>query len=950
MKLAILNRLIRTTFLLTILFNFFLQAQDGSIIYKSFQLDEIIPIDPEIDVGTLENGLRYYIKTNKKPENRAELRLAVNVGSILEDDDQQGLAHFTEHMAFNGTERFAKNEIVDYLEFIGMRFGPEINAYTGFDETVYMLEVTTDSLPVMETAFDILEDWASQISFESEEIDKERGVVIEEWRLGRGAEARMLDKQLPVLFKNSRYAERLPIGKKDIIETFEHETIRRFYKDWYRPDLMAVVAVGDFDPRWIKEQIHLHFGRIPKRENVRTRVEYPVPDTKGTLFTIATDPEATKTMVSVYFKRPLLPEKTVGDYRRMLMENLYDAMLNQRIYEIINQPDPPMIMGYAGFGSYVRSKNVYFITARVKEDGIERGLEALLIEAERVRQFGVNASELGRGKIDLLRGMESAYNERDKSNSTRYASEYIRNFFTDEPIPGIAYEYALSNKLIPTISLEEMNELAAKTITQDNRVVLVDAPEKDGVVIPTEDDLLAIFQRVEKMRMESYQDDVADEPLVANIPEPGSVMHESKFDTLGVTEWILSNGVKVVLKPTDFKNDEILFSAFSYGGTSLMPDSLYIPASTASLIIREGGLGNFDKIQLNKKLTGKIAIASPYISELHEGLSGSASPVDIETLFQLIYLYFTSPRKDSTAYTTFLDRIEGVIENRDARPESAFQDTFQVTITQHHPRSRPWSEKLIHEMDLEASFRFYQDRFADASDFTFVFVGNFVIDEIKPFVETYLGGLPSLQRKETWQDVGIEPPKGVIEKIVKRGVEPKSLVRIAFTGVCDWSREGSYLLGSMGSMLRIRLREIVREDLSGTYGVSVSGSMSRYPREDYKIIISFGCDPDRVDELTQTIFAQIDTFQQQGPGLDLIQKIRKTQLQQYEKSLKENTFWLNTLYRSYYYESDLLNILNYPQFVNQLSVEKIKDTAQKYFDRENYIQVVLIPEDKKEGK
>ena len=906
--------------------------------------DPVLPVDSKITIGKLNNGLTYYIRENKRPENRAELRLALNAGSILEDDDQQGLAHFVEHMAFNGTENFEKQEIVNYLESIGMRFGPDINAYTSFDETVYMLEIPTDSAEIVKTAFQILEEWAHRVSFEDEEIDKERGVVIEEWRSGRGAQMRMLDKQLPVLFKDSQYANRLPIGKKEILEGFDYDAARRFYRDWYRPDLMAVVAVGDFDKNEIENLIKKHFAGISPVENPRERTVYPVPDNAEPLFAIATDPEATRTIIGVYYKKDVPEEGTESAYRQSIVEQLYNGVLNNRLDELRQQPEPPFLFGFSSQGSFIRTKHYYSLGAAVKEDQIESGLEALLIEAERIKKFGITQTELERQKTDMLRGMERAFNERDKTESGRYAAEYIRNFLTDEPIPGIEHEFQLYQKYIPTVTLEEVNRLAEELITDHNRVVLLSTPEKDDANIPSEASLLAVFENVTQKEITAYVDEVSDEPLIATPPTPGEIVGEETIAEIDVTLWKLSNGARVILKSTDFKNDQVLFSAYSPGGNSLVTDENYVSAITATAIVAQGGVGNFNQIELDKKLAGKVVRVSPGISSLQEGFSGSASPQDIETLFQLTHLYFTSPRKDNNAFLSYQTRLKGFLANRGASPEAAFSDTLSVTLSQYHFRSRPWNEDMLDEMNLERSFEIYKDRFADAGDFTFLFVGNIDIEGMKPLVKTYLASLPSQERKETWKDVGVNPPNGIIEKEVRKGLEPKSQVRVVFSGPFEWNRQNRHEINSMTAVLRIKLREVLREDQGGTYGVRVSASPSHYPQADYQITIGFGCAPDRVEELTQLAFQQIDSLKNFGTTDEYLQKVKESQRRQHEKNLKENRYWINTLEFYDYHKEPLLSILETNDFVEKLNLEAIRKAAQKYLNEENYVKVVLYPE------
>lgn len=903
-----------------------------------------LPTDPAITIGTLDNGLTYYIRENRKPEKRAELRLVVNAGSILEDDRQQGLAHFVEHMAFNGTENFERQELVDYLESIGMRFGPDLNAYTSFDETVYMLQIPTDSLDQLDTGLKILAEWAVRVTMEDEEIDKERGVVIEEWRRGRGADARMRDEQFPVLFHDSRYADRLPIGQKAVLDTFHHETLRRFYRQWYRPDLMAIVCVGDVDGAAIEARIRSVFGAIPAPPSPTERPVFPVPGHAEPLFSIATDPEASGNQVDVYVKSDPLPEGTEGDYRRNIVESLYIGMLNNRLDELRREADPPFLYAGSGTGRFVRSKSFFVLSAQVQDGGIPRGLEALLTEAERVRRHGFTPSELERQKTVMMRGMESAYAERDKTASRRYAAEYIRNFLVDEPIPGIEYEFELYRTYLPGITLGEVNALTERFLTRENQVVTASAPEKEGVSVPDEAELQAIFARVAESDITAYEDAVSDAPLMPGMPEPGAIVAERHIPAIGVTEWTLSNGATVVLKATDFQNDEVLVEANSPGGHSLVSDDRYIPARTAASIVGLSGLGTFSAVELEKKLAGKDVRVGPSIGTLQESLSGSASPRDLETLLQLIHMHFTAPRIDSTAYLSFQQRIRGFLQNRDADPATAFYDTLNAVLTQRHFRTRPWSESMLTEMDLAASFDIYRERFADGGDFTFYFVGNIDTTALRGLVERYLASLPDVPGEETWRDVGIRAPEGVIEKTVYKGVEPQSQVRIVFTGDFEWTRQNRYDMTSMASVLNIMLREELREDKGGTYSVGVRATPSHYPVEDYEVTIGFGCAPERVDELIAAVFAQLDSLREHGPSEKNIQKVKETQLRQHETDLERNRYWLNTLSFYGFHGESPEQILKLPEYAARLDGAAVQAAARRYLDTANYVQVVQMPE------
>lgn len=904
-----------------------------------------LPTDPALTVGRLDNGLTYYIRENGRPEGRAELRLVVNAGSVLEDPDQLGLAHFLEHMAFNGTEHFKKQGLIDFLEGIGMRFGPDLNAYTGFDETVYMLQVPADDAEIMEKAFLILEDWAGGMSLAPEEVDAERGVVIEEWRLGRGAGARIRDKHYPALFKGARYAERLPIGKIEVLEGFEHDSLKRFYRDWYRPGLMAVVAVGDFNKDIVESLIEKHFsGFDAPAGKARKRIGAPVPDHAETIVSVATDPEAASSGVSVYFKRGVSPSLTHGDYRRSLAESLYTGMLNSRLHELTKKADAPFTSAHCTSGRLVRTKEAFTLSASVQSGGIRRGLGALMAEAERARRHGFTPSELLRRKRVLLSGIERAWNEREKTESSSLAGEYVRMYLNGEPTPGIEYEYQLIKRYLNGITLDEINPLSEEWMLDVNRVVLASAPEKEDITVPDADELRAVLGEVKKEEIAPYVEDVPDRPLLSKVPKAGSVLKENITAALGLTEWRLSNGIRVFLKPTEFKNDEVIFTSYSPGGSSLVEDDGHVAALTATAVVGESGVGGFDSITLGKKLAGKSVRVSPYISELHEGVTGSAAPKDIETMFQLIYLYFTEPGKDAQAYEAYRNRRRAHLENRALTPETVYSDTITKTLSQDHPRRRPWTVELLGEMDLERSYDIYRDRFKDAGDFTFFFAGNFELTEIRPLIETYLGSLPSTGRKEDWRDVGVRPPKGVIEKTVRKGLEPKSRVRIVFTGPFEWTLANRYDIHSMANVLRIRLREVLREETGGVYAVGVWAPVSKYPLERYSVNISFGCDPERVEELTEAVFTLIEELKTTGATGENVRKVKEMQRRGRETALKRNGFWLSRLSGYVKHGDDPMDILKYPELVDGFSSDAVKEAAKRYFDMDNYVRVVLYPE------
>ncbi|MBN2367014.1 MAG: insulinase family protein [Calditrichaeota bacterium] len=909
-------------------------------------LQQVLPLDRHLVRDTLGNGIVYYIRKNIKPENRAEIRLAINAGSILEKEEQQGLAHFLEHMAFNGTRHFEKNELVNYLESIGMRFGPDINAYTSFDETVYMLHVPTDSAEILREAFLVLQDWASAMTLDPEEVKRERGVVIEEWRLRRGADSRIMDKQLPILFKGSRYAERMPIGKLAVLDTFHLGTLKEFYRDWYRPSLQAVIAVGDFEVDSIRALIQLHFGGLNSPKNAPERKVYSVPPHDSTFIGITSDPEAQYSQIGIYYKFNPEPEVTINDYRKGLIELLYNRMFNQRLSELAKKPDPPFLFANSGKGRIVRTSETYILNAVTRDNRIPDGLNQLLLEAKRVKMHGFTPTELERAKKSAIRMMEQAYRERENTESQSFADEYVRNYLMQEPIPGIEYELKLFEELMPGISLDEVNRMADEWIVEKNRVLLASYPEKPGMDSVDADTLRKILVKVDRQEVEPYVDDVAEGPLFSGLPQAGSVIEETVIAELGVTEWILNNGIRVVLKPTDFMSDEIVFTSYSPGGYSLVPDSLLVQARTAASVVNQSGVADFTQDQLKKKLAGKVVRVSPYIGELTEGLSGNSSTEDVEALFQLIYLYFTQPRADSAAFQAMKQRFKSFYENRVASPEAAFRDTITVTLTQDHPRYDPWTVQTVEKMNMYQSLDIYKERFADAGDFTFIFVGNFRPEIIKPFVEKYLGGLPSLPRQEGWRDVTYDFPEGIIRKTVNKGVEPKSLTSIILLGEFSWSLENKFLADALMDVIRIKFRERVREDLGGTYGVRVNGDFSQYPRERYQINISFGADPDKIMDLSQEIFTIMDSLKKEGIEESYIRKVREIWLREHQTSLKENDFWLDALETRYFSKMDPRSILKIEKMIRDLKIEDVQKAALKYLDLNHYVQVTLFPENK----
>ncbi len=902
-----------------------------------------VPVDPRITVGTLPNGLRYYFRTNKQPEGRAELRLVVNAGSILEDDDQRGLAHFVEHMAFNGTRHFPKQDVVAFLQSTGMRFGAHINANTSFDQTVFQLQIPTDNPAVIDRSLLIMEDWASAVSFDSDEIDKERGVILEEWRTGLGAGARMLDVQLPVLLKDSRYAERLPIGKPEIIRTFPYDRLRKFYTDWYRPDLMAVIAVGDFDGAKMEALIRSHFGSIPAAASPRPRPNFDVPDHPGTRYTVATDPEATATLVSVTSLMAARDQTTVGAYRQQTIERVFGGLLSARLAEMAQKPDAPFLDADTNRGLFVRTAEATTLTAVVADGGVEKGLAALFTEADRVAKFGFTQTELDRYRLSFLQAFAQLAASNDEHTSQSLADEYIRNFMQQEPIPGIAYENGLVQRFLPEITLADINSLARDWVADRNRVVAVNGPKKAGVAMPDEAKLAAVIKSAGGGNLTAYVDAVSAKPLLETPPKPGAIAKTATKGS-GITEWTLSNGVRVVLQPTTFKQDEIVFRAFSPGGTSLASDQDFVAAETASQVVAEGGVGTLSAIDLSKKLAGKAAVVRPDIGEMYEGLSGRTLRRDLETMFQLIYLRFMQPRADAEAFRATTGQLTAALANRQALPDAAFEDALNAAVTQNHLRAQPMSPALVSQMNLDKSLAFYKDRFADASDFTFVFVGSFDLPTIKPLVEQYLASLPALHRREAGRDVGIRPPAGVVEKEVTRGNTPKSEVGIVFSGPFQNTEKNRVIIRAMANMLGGNLQRVLREDLGGTYGVSVVPEFTKKPAEEYRLTLTFACDPARTQDLVKALFSVIDDYKTNGPSAGQVADGQAALRRDLETDSRQNGHVLNQLAFAYQYDEPVPDPAASRQIYEQLTPVLLRDAARTYLDTKRYVKVLLFPD------
>jgi zinc protease len=907
---------------------------------------DILPLDPNLITGKLPNGLTYYIRKNTEPKNRATLYLVVKAGSVLETDNQQGLAHFTEHMAFNGTRDYPKNELVNYLQKSGVKFGADLNAYTSFDETVYQLPVPTDSDKVFANGLNILANWAAYQTFDPKEINDERGVVLgEALARGKNAQERLRYQTWPVLLNNSRYAERLPIGKEDILKTFTPETIKSFYHDWYRPDLQAVIAVGDFDPTAVLSAIKFDFGSITNPPGEKPRTYYAVPPTAGTAVKIATDKEFPYTLAEIVVKHPETVVKTTADYLQSIRVQLFNQMLNSRLGELLQKPNPPFLYGQSAYGNFIGHEDAFTTVAVAKPGELETAIKAAVAETERVRQFGFTLTELERAKQNALVGIENAYNERDKTKSTYFVDEYQQNFLTGSRYPGITYAYNFYVNNIGKITLAELNAMAGKFVSDQNRVVIVEAPDKDKDKLPSEQTLLAWIADAGK-NLKPYIDYTTDKPLLDQLPAPGKIVSSTADSLIGDTTLILSNGVRVVVKPTNFKNDQILINGYSFGGTSLASDEDFTSADMASDVIGSSGVGGFTQLQLDKKLAGKQVRVSPYISNVAAGISASTTPRDFETAMQLIYLYFTKPRKDPDIWQSTINQTKSLLATRNLDPGSIFSDTVSATLSNHNFRGMVVTQQRLATASLDKAFAFYKDRFADASGFVFSIVGNCSIKALTPFLEAYLGSLPSTNSKTTYKDLAINPPAGQITKTVYKGIGDKSTVELVFDGPFDYNENNNLQMDALEAILQIKLNERLREKDGKVYSPGVKADYKKIPEGRYTLSVYFDCAPANVDTLIANTMDEINKIKQNGATPVDIQKFAITEARSTQVQLKQNIFWAGYLGSVSQNDQDPDAILRHVGDLDKVTVQSTKDAANKYLSGANLIKFILLPEKK----
>lgn len=909
-----------------------------------------LPLDTAIRYGKLPNGLTYYIRHNEQPKDRAEFYIAQKVGAILENDDQNGLAHFLEHMAFNGTKNFPGKGVINFLEKYGVKFGENINAYTSLDETVYNLsDVPTLQEGVIDSALLVLHDWSGFISLEGGEIDSERGVIREEWRQGAGADRRMWKESNKLKYPGSQYAKRDVIGDTAVINNFSYKTLRDYYQKWYRPDLQGILVVGDVNVDVIEAKIKVIFADIPAPVNAAERVIYPILDNKEPIIAIVKDKEARMTRIGVEIKHDKMPEnikKSMNGYVVGIVNSLISSMISERIEEISQQADAPFVGGYAGYGELVKSKDGFEMLIVPKEGQESAGTKAMFIELEKLKRYGFTNAELERAKTTMLKGFETAYNDRKNQKNNSLVREYVRNFLDSEPVPGIEWEYQTIQMILPQLKAENVNQIAKSYIKDDNMVIYVMAPDKDVVKIPAEQEILAALAAAKTADIAAKAEEDLNKPLIENAPKAGKIKKVTTNSQFGTTTWMLGNGAKVIFKPTKFKEDEILLSAYSPGGISKVKDQgMLVSANFATSVVGNNGLGNYNQIELGKVLTGKIASTNPYISQYSEGFNGRSSVKDFETMLQLIYLNFTGVRQDDNAFSAMINMYKATLSNSDKDPRKAFSDTINIMASNRHKRTVLVNLQTISQIDQLKAIQVFKERFNTPADFTFVFTGNVNPEDetVKNAVLTYLASINIKAGNDKPIDHKIRSPRGLVEnKFVKEMKIKKASNYILYNGHLAYNLENQIRMEAIGSILDLRYTETIREKEGGTYGVGVRGRLSKEPLNQGTINISFDTDPEKQAHLMKLIHQEIDTLATIGPKAEDLKKVKENLLKTYEEDLRENSWWQSAVIL---FDRDKLNYpAEYKKAVEALKAEDVQLTVKKLTEQGNILEVVMKPE------
>ena len=909
-----------------------------------------LPVDKNVRIGQLDNGLTYYIRHNKFPENRAEFYIAQKVGSILEEPQQRGLAHFLEHMAFNGTKNFPGDDkglgVIPWCETVGIKFGTNLNAYTSIDETVYNISnAPIDRTGVLDSCLLILHDWSNYILLKDDEIDKERGVIREEWRSRNSGMLRVYTDLLPTIYQGDKYADCMPIGSIDVINNFPYKDIRDYYHKWYRPDLQGIVIVGDIDVDTVEAKLKAVFADVQKPVNPAERTYYPVADNKEPIVAIGTDKEVDDPSIEIYFKQDATPDSeknNVGYLASQYMTSMISSMLNARLSELVQSANPPFTRASSYYSDFfvAKTKEAFALSASSKADGIETALKTLLQETERARRFGFTESEYARARANYLQSLESAYNEREKTKHGSYVREYVQNFLNGEPIPGIEAEYAMMNQLAPNIPLQAMNMVMQQLVPDSNQVVIIAGPAKEGLKYPTKEEVINLLKGMKDLDLQAYVDKVSDEPLMKEAPKGGKIISEKEGDIYGSTKLVLSNGVTVYVKKTDFKADEIRMKGTSLGGKSIFPDKDALNFAVMDNVIAVGGLGNFSQVDLTKVLAGKKVSVNAGLGATTENVFGTCSPKDFETMMQLTYLTFTAPRKDAEAFESFKNRMKAQLESAQANPLSSINDSLQKAMYNNHPRVVMMKPEMVDQIDYDRILEMYNDRFKDASDFTFYFVGNIDLETAKPLIAEYLGALPAINRKETFKDTKMSIRKGVYKnEYAKEQQTPTATIVFLYSGRAPYTLKNDILLSFATQVLDMVYTEEVREKEGGTYGVNCFGDLQKYPKEQLLLQIVFQTDPAKKDKLAGIVVDELKKLAAEGPSDVHLQKVKEYMLKKYADNQKENGYWMNNLNDYFYYGMDMTE--GYTDIVNSITAKDIQKFVSDLLKQGNEIEVTM---------
>ncbi len=909
-----------------------------------------LPVDKNVRIGQLDNGLTYYIRHNKLPENRAEFYIAQKVGSILEEPQQRGLAHFLEHMAFNGTKNFPGDDkglgVIPWCETVGIKFGTNLNAYTSIDETVYNISnAPIDRTGVLDSCLLILHDWSNYILLKDDEIDKERGVIREEWRSRNSGMLRVYTDLLPTIYQGDKYADCMPIGSINVINNFPYKDIRDYYHKWYRPDLQGIVIVGDIDVDTVEAKLKAVFADVQKPVNPAERTYYPVTDNKEPIVAIGTDKEVDDPSIEIYFKQDATPDSeknNVGYLASQYMTSMISSMLNARLSELVQSANPPFTRASSYYSDFfvAKTKEAFALSASSKADGIETALKTLLQETERARRFGFTESEYARARANYLQSLESAYNEREKTKHGSYVREYVQNFLNGEPIPGIEAEYAMMNQLAPNIPLQAMNMVMQQLVPDSNQVVIIAGPAKEGLKYPTKEEVINLLKGMKDLDLQAYVDKVSDEPLMKEAPKGGKIISEKEGDIYGSTKLVLSNGVTVYVKKTDFKADEIRMKGTSLGGKSIFPDKDALNFAVMDNVIAVGGLGNFSQVDLTKVLAGKKVSVNAGLGATTENVFGTCSPKDFETMMQLTYLTFTAPRKDAEAFESFKNRMKAQLESAQANPLSSINDSLQKAMYNNHPRVVMMKPEMVDQIDYDRILEMYNDRFKDASDFTFYFVGNIDLETAKPLIAEYLGALPAINRKETFKDTKMSIRKGVYKnEYAKEQQTPTATIVFLYSGKAPYTLKNDILLSFATQVLDMVYTEEVREKEGGTYGVNCFGDLQKYPKEQLLLQIVFQTDPAKKDKLAGIVVDELKKLAAEGPSDVHLQKVKEYMLKKYADNQKENGYWMNNLNDYFYYGMDMTE--GYTDIVNSITAKDIQKFVSDLLKQGNEIEVTM---------